>query len=302
MYVGMNETVCSNHTNLSQKIIENTTNGSFLNRQHENINTISNLDQSFILGNKCGHIHNSPRIYTYKSSKNKKRPPIIEKCLRNLKNTYSNPYICDFGKIAFHKGKKITNGRSRKVRSEARETLLLRVTRWIISHVNLNNKVVGFFIDKNNFHHYSLVKMRKDTGISESQCNRAIKRLKDYGYIKIETFTEKCQDGSFRPKFTVIKVHDCLFLDLGATLEEVNRDHINAIRRNNYVYNAPKKRFKASSYSKDTELPGHNRRRTESNPYPDLIDYGRNRNNVTTNRRNSEIPVKHILDILKKNL
>lgn len=255
--------------------------------------------QPFIFGNRCGHDPKVPKKYTYASSKNKKRPPIIEKCLRNLEVLYKNPYAHDFGKLTFHKGKVIKNGRFRRVRSEAREALLLLATRWIISHVNLNNKIIGFFADNKTFIHYDLVRMQRNTGISLNQCKKVIRILRENGYITVERFAEKFEGNRYRPRFTIIKVNDSLFYDLGLTLQEVERDHLNSIKRDNYFYMKPKKKIKLAPYNKDIEMPGHNRRRREDSPYQDLKDYGRNTNTNPPQNR-GESPLKHILDILKK--
>ncbi len=152
----------------------------------------------------------------------KRRIPFLEKAGQLITDALNNPFDYDIGHIFWHKDKINKCGGYRKVRSEQRRSLTLKVGRFIIHHVNLATQSLGHFVrEKNDFHYYDYAYIAKMTKMNLCQLKRTMARFIREGYISIEQRRKRLIDGTYRSLSPIIRINPSLFIDLGFDEKQV---------------------------------------------------------------------------------
>jgi hypothetical protein len=149
-------------------------------------------------------------------SHHKRRTPFLEKAKELITDALNNPFDYDLGHIFWHRDKPNKNGVYRKVRSEQRESMTLRVGRFIMHHVHVASLSLGHFVKElNDFHYYDYTYIAKTIGINLSQVKRTMARFIKAGYVSVEQRKKKRLDGSYSSLAPIIRINIRLFYDLG---------------------------------------------------------------------------------------
>jgi hypothetical protein len=147
-------------------------------------------------------------------SHHKRRVPILEKAGSLIIEAFKNPFDYPIGHIFWHKNKFKKDGSYRKVRLERRESLTLKLGRFITHHMNLATQALGF-PTKNGFHSYGFEAIAKATNMSYKQLQRTMALFIKEGYVEIQKRKERRYNGSYRSLMPIIKINLRFFIDLG---------------------------------------------------------------------------------------
>lgn len=197
--------------------------------------------QPVLSGNRCDHDKNSLKVspvYGARKSTNR-RPQVIEetgRCLQYLASRIRDGICRDdvereknkptgvlqwfvslfenpgFLRFLYHIG----DGKpGRKVRSEGFESTLLITLGTLIFGLDLHKMAYGYYDKANRFVFFDYGSLIKNSGLSLSRLNRAMKFLKEIGIISVSPIVKTLNDGKKITVETRITVSEEIFMILG---------------------------------------------------------------------------------------
>ena len=160
-------------------------------------------------GNKCDHDKEAPRLF--ERSKELKRPPLaIEIAMRNADEFY-------FQRGAFLQNIAYARMSMRQQRSESREAVASLV-KVLVSHCDMEDMQVVRY-RQGNKSLVTVLELARIAGLGYKRCQRAMKVLKEAGYLKLKIRYERVASGEIKPLIAIKKILPRMFLDLGVTGE-----------------------------------------------------------------------------------
>lgn len=160
-------------------------------------------------GNRCGHDKDSPRFFE-RSSEFKRPPLAIEKALQNAEFYY-------FQEGDFLPNVAYSRFTQRQQRSESREAVASLV-KVLIGHCDLESMQAIRFYNREKCL-LSVNELAKFAGLHYKRCQRALKVLKEAGYVKLQYRAQRTSTGEIKPLIAIKRLTPRLFLDLGVTGE-----------------------------------------------------------------------------------
>lgn len=178
-----------------------------------------------VKGNRCGHDPKNLRFFKEPPNQGR-RFHVLEEGKRRVKNAFDNPFDYPmFHGLLFHQYK---NGKkSRRIRSERKESSFLLVMPAIFNSVNLVTMELGHF-NGTEFINYDYGHLTNKTETTYSRMKEAMSLLKNAGLVEVKSVIKIRDDGAIRTERVVIKVSDKLF-DLFGLSEELQRDRQRAL-------------------------------------------------------------------------
>lgn len=179
------------------------------------------------MGNKCGHDKLSPQIFK-RPCAHKNAPLAISVAMSNVNAYYDDP-------DAFLQNLLYARDSVRQQRSESREAIgsLASV---LLNHCELETmRVVKFHPNKPRL--LSVKELAALAGIGYKRCQRALKCLKEAGYLTLQYRCKSTVSGEIKPLVAIKRLNAKLFYDLG-----VKGELLRGCK--NYIYKQIKKATK----------------------------------------------------------
>lgn len=150
----------------------------------------------------------------------KRRIPFLEKAKTLIEDALNNPFDYDIGHLFWHRDKFNKRGGRRKVRSERRRSMTLRIGQFIMHHVNLATLSMGYYV-QGKFVSYGYESMAKAIGINLSEVKRTMAHFINAGYVRVEQRKKMNPDGSYESQTPLIHISKQLFIDLGIEIKQL---------------------------------------------------------------------------------
>lgn len=178
-------------------------------------------------GNRCGHNPKNPNFF----SPNIKIPEFLQFTVKLFNTSYTDLKLLVNLNYRAH---------GFQIRSERREACI-KVFTVMLERMDLVTMRVGFPTE-NGFLNYSIKYLTERTGMGERRVARAIRDLKNIGFLIISQIRERLSDGSYRSRSAIKKISSSFFdaLNLRGRLE---KERLKARERLNKKQKAYEKEF-----------------------------------------------------------
>lgn len=166
-------------------------------------------------GNRCGHIPEAPQLYI-RPKEQKKTYSSIHIATERLEEYYYQPVNNWLPNL--HLRRKTL----RQQRSERREAVLALAS-VMVNHVDMATmRVVRLF--NNKLVELSIKELAAKAHIHLRRAERALKDLKEAGYIDLQYRVEHCADGTIKPKIAIKRLSALFFYHLGVSFEKLKKE------------------------------------------------------------------------------
>lgn len=176
----------------------------------------------------------------------KRRIPFLEKAKVLIEDALSNPFDYALAHLFWHKDKLNKRGGYRKVRSERRTSITLRIGQFIMHHVSLAMFTLGYY-KHGKFHYYGYEAIAKAISINISEVKRTMAHFINAGYVMVEQRKKMRPDGSYESKTPIIHISKQLFIDLGIDIQHL-MFHVERAQKRHNDETSEKNEQKKTSY------------------------------------------------------
>ncbi len=182
-----------------------------------------------ILGNRCGHDPNTPRLFAA-PEEHRDRPPVIRELIRRVADYYADPSKIPTLNAA--------NASDRQQRSERREACVA-LLQAILHYTDLVTLRVGLPGDEGEaFTALPLRLIASRAGLTMRRAWRAVRALRLAGLLGVHVRSEEVAPGSWRARAAIRTVPAALFSVFGLG-EELKRERKKASKRRREAVDAP---------------------------------------------------------------
>lgn len=166
-------------------------------------------------GNRCGHVPHAPMIYT-RPTENRKTYSSIHTAQRNLSEYYFKPLTSWLPHLF------LARRSTRQQRSERREAIA-SIASVMANYVDLASMKIVRLYNKELIP-LSVKELASKAGVHIRRAERAIKDLRESGYLELEYRYERNDEGDIVPKVAIKRLSTLFFFHLGVTYEKLKRE------------------------------------------------------------------------------